>query len=154
MRSLTLIFLFLIMAAPNAAVARSDEDIMQMSITQLETDRRSIVSSSMRLTPALAEKFWPAYEAYRADVEPYKQRSLDLIKRYAENYGKLTDKQAAILIKDYLKLESERLAIRKKHIKKMQKAVGDVLAMRFIQLDNKLNAIVSFGIAEQIPLAE
>jgi hypothetical protein len=103
---------------------------------------------------ATAEKFWPAYEAYRADIAPYKQDLLELIKRYAENYGQLTDDQAAVLIKDYMKLESNHLSIRKKHVKKMQRAVGDVLAMRFLQLENKMDALVDVGLSAQIPLAE
>jgi hypothetical protein len=154
MRTLKFMLIFATLVAPCVSFAQSDEEIMQLSISQLEVDRRAIVTSSMRLDPIAAEKFWPAYDAYRADMEPFKQKTLDLIKRYAANYGTLTNDQAATLIKDYMKLESEQLDIRKKHIKKMQKAVGDVLAMRFLQIDNKLNAIVSYGIAEQIPLAE
>ncbi len=38
--------------------------------------------------------------------------------------------------------------------KKMQKAVGEVAAMRFLQVENKMDAIVTFGLAVQIPLAE
>jgi hypothetical protein len=154
MRIIKLLAVVTIMGLSQPAFSQSDEDIMQMSIEELEANRTELVSSSMRMDAATAEKFWPAYEAYRADIAPYKQDLLELIKRYAENYGQLTDDQAAVLIKDYMKLESNHLSIRKKHVKKMQRAVGDVLAMRFLQLENKMDALVDVGLSAQIPLAE
>jgi len=154
MRIIKLLAVVTIMGLSQPAFSQSDEDIMQMSIEELEANRTELVGSSMRMDAATAEKFWPAYEAYRADIAPYKQDLLELIKRYAENYGQLTDDQAAVLIKDYMKLESNHLSIRKKHVKKMQRAVGDVLAMRFLQLENKMDALVDVGLSAQIPLAE
>jgi hypothetical protein len=154
MRIIKLLAVVTIMGLSQPAFSQSDEDIMQMSIEELEANRTELVSSSMRMDAATSEKFWPAYEAYRADIAPYKQDLLELIKRYAENYGQLTDDQAAVLIKDYMKLESNHLSIRKKHVKKMQRAVGDVLAMRFLQLENKMDALVDVGLSAQIPLAE
>jgi len=94
------------------------------------------------------------YKAYRGEVEVLKQRTLDLIKAYAANYGSLTNEQASELIKDYLKLDADRAKVRNKYVKTLQKEVSPVIAMRFLQVENKLNAIVSFGIAEQIPLAQ
>jgi hypothetical protein len=32
--------------------------------------------------------------------------------------------------------------------------VGNVAAMRFLQIENKMDAVVDFGLAVQIPLAE
>jgi hypothetical protein len=154
MRIIKLLAVVTIMGLSQPAFSQSDEDIMQMSIEELEANRTELVGSSMRMDAATSEKFWPAYEAYRADIAPYKQDLLELIKRYAENYGQLTDDQAAVLIKDYMKLESNHLSIRKKHVKKMQRAVGDVLAMRFLQLENKMDALVDVGLSAQIPLAE
>ena len=154
MRFLKLLLLVTVMGLWNPAFAQTDEDIMQMSISELETNRQAIMTTSMRLDEAASEKFWPAYRAYRADVEPLKQRYLDIVKSYADNYMALTDEQAAKLTKDYLKLEADKTSIRKKHVKKMQKAVGNVAAMRFLQIENKMDAVVDFGLAVQIPLAE
>jgi hypothetical protein len=154
MRMIKLLAVVTIMGLSQPAFSQSDEDIMQMSIAELEANRTELVSSSMRMDASTAEKVWPVYQAYRTDIGSHKQSMLDLIKRYAENYGALTDDQAATLIKDYMKLESDRLKIRKKYVKKMQQTVGDVLAMRFLQIENKMDSIVGFGIGAQIPLAE
>lgn len=154
MRFLKLLLLVTVMGIWNPAFAQTDQDIMQMSIAELEANRQAIVTSAMRLDDATAEKFWPVYNAYRADVTPFKQRTLDLIMSYADNYLALTDEQAAKLTKDYFKLAEERAKMKKKYVKKMQKAVGEVAAMRFLQVENKMDAIVTFGLAVQIPLAE
>jgi len=154
MRLFKTMILLAVMATGNAALAQSEEDIMQMSMADLETDRQAIVTAGMGLSDADAEKFWPVYKSYRAEVEGFKQRTLNLIKAYAENYGSLTNEQAAALIKDYMELDADRSKARNKYVKKMQKELNPVLAMRFLQIENKLDAIVSFGLAAQIPLAE
>lgn len=154
MRFLKLLSLVTVMGLCSPAFAQNGQDIMQMSMAELEANRQAIVASSMQLDEVASEKFWPVYNAYRADVEPLKQRTLDLITSYADNYLSLTDKQAAKLTKDYFKLEADRAKMKKKYIKKMQKALGEVAAMRFLQVENKMDAIVSFGLAVQIPLAE
>ena len=154
MRFLKLLLLVTVMGLWNPAFAQTDEDIMQMSIAELEANRQGIVTSAMRLDDAASEKFWPVYNAYRTDVAPLKQRTLDLIMSYADNYLALTDEQAAKLTKDYFKLEADRAKVKKKYVQKMQKALGEVAAMRFLQVENKMDAIVTFGLAVQIPLAE
>lgn len=154
MRYFKMMMLMAVMTTCNAAFAQSEEDIMQMSMVELESSREAIVTAGMELSGADSEKFWPVYRAYRGEVEGFKQRMLNLIKAYAENYGSLTNEQAATLIRDYMELDADRAKARNKCVKKMQRDLNPVLAMRFLQIENKLDAIVAFGIAAQIPLAE
>ena len=154
MRVLNIAALLMLATAGSVATAQTDNDIMQMSMAELETNRQAVVTAAMQLTDSESQKFWPVYKAYRGEVEVLKQRTLDLIKAYAANYGSLTNEQASELIKDYLKLDADRTKVRNKYVKTLQKQISPVIAMRFLQVENKLNAIVSFGIAEQIPLAQ
>lgn len=154
MGTLKTLLLVVLLGFGSLVQAQTDDDIMQMSMAELETDRQAIVTSSMQLDEATSKKFWPVYHAYRADIEPLKQRFLAIVKDYANHHESLSDDKAASLIKDYMTAEADRLKIQKKHVPKIRKAVGAVLTMRFLQIENKLDAIVNFGIAEQIPLAE
>jgi len=78
--------------------------------------------------------------------------AVDLIGDYARGFGSLTDEQAKSMAKDYFAIEKDRLRVRKKYFKKFRKIVGDKKAVRFLQVENKMDAIVRFGLAEEIPL--
>lgn len=140
--------------ATGLASAQSDTDVVQMQRAKLEADRLPVVTAGMQMTDAESEKFWPIYREYRDKVATLNDRLLALIKQYADNYGSLQNDQAAELIREYFKLEEEGLKLLRKYVSRVERELNAVLAMRFMQIENKLGAVTHLDIASQIPMAK
>lgn len=157
--ALILTFCFTAFQANISLAEESQEAILK----EIETSRtigrerwKELVELNMNLSDDEAKVFWPIYEDYRTDMTKVNDRLLELTTTYADSYTKnnLTDEAATKLIKDYLSIEKDKLKIREKYSKKLEKVLPAKRVMRFIQVENKLTSLVNAGLALQIPLAE
>jgi hypothetical protein len=128
----------------------ADEIEMLRSVAQ--TERKVIVAKAMVLTDQEATAFWPVYNDYRAAMAKVNDRLVKLITDYAAQRDTLTDAQAQALVNDHIKFEQELLSVRKKYVKKFNKAMPMVKVARFYQIENKLDLLQKFGLASEIPL--
>ena len=128
----------------------ADEIEMLRSVSQ--TERKVIVAKAMVLTDQEATAFWPVYNDYRAAMAKVNDRLVKIITDYAAQRDTLTDAQAQVLVNDHIKFEQDLLSVRKKYVKKFNKAMPMVKVARFYQIENKLDALQKLGIASQIPL--
>ncbi len=158
LRTFPLFAVLALIAAPvaaqvNPAVADYAAEI-EATRSLLQTERKLLVMEQMVLTPEQAEKFWPLYDKYMAERKRVNDLSVKVITDYAANYQSMTDEVARQLVKDSLKFDSQMLSLRKKYVSRFGKIVSDIQVMRLFQLENKLDAIVDFDLAQQIPLVE
>jgi len=77
-----------------------------------------------------------------------------LIKDYAENASAMTNEKATELGESALDLEAERTALKRKYFEKIAKAMSPMVAVRFIQVENQLEALIDLQISAQVPLVE
>ena len=77
-----------------------------------------------------------------------------LISEYAEAYNKgpVANDIAAKLIKEYLKWEAEELKLKIAYMAKIGKVLPAFKVARYLQIENKIRAIIKFGLAAEIPL--
>ena len=75
-----------------------------------------------------------------------------IIRDLAESFETLDDAGSEKLLKAWLDYQEDRLKVRKSFLKKFNKAVPAKKTLRFVQIDNKLDAIIEFKLAEGIPL--
>jgi len=129
-------------------------DNMQLVQEKMKADKKLLVSENMELTEKEAKAFWPVYESYQKELGKLNDRLLKLIDEYAQSYETMTDQTAQNLTNKYLALESERVKLLQTYVPKVSKAVGSKKAARYLQLENKINAIVRFELAANIPLVK
>ena len=77
-----------------------------------------------------------------------------LIVEYAENMKSMTNETANKLMKESMAVEKERLALKELYLPKFEKAVPAMKAVRYIQIENKIQAVVNYQLADSIPLVE
>lgn len=131
----------------NAAAA----EIAQVR-ADIQKDRNAIVGAAMDLTDAQAGPFWELYAQYRAARKPAADRIVGLITEYAKTAATMTDEQAGKLVDEMAAIQKTEAATKAEWVAKFkQKLPGKVVA-RFFQVDNKLDAIVNFQLASEIPL--
>jgi hypothetical protein len=129
------------------------KDDTQLLISQIQTDKRAVVLSAMAMNDAEVNAFTPIYDKYQADMKKQYEAGVDLINKFAANYGSMTDDAAKDLMKDFFKLRDERNAILKKYAKQMSRALPPPKVLQWVQIENKLNALLDVQAASVIPLS-
>ena len=129
-------------------------DNMQLVQEKIKADKKLFVANNMQLTEKEDKAFWPVYESYQKDLRKHNDQVLKLIDDYAKNYETMTDQTAQNLTNKYLALESERVKLLQSYVPKFSKAVGSKKAARYMQLENKINAVIRFELAANIPLVK
>jgi hypothetical protein len=136
--------------------AASLDDQIEQSRVQLRADRKEVIRVNIPMTDTESKAFWTVYDSYEEDRRKIEDRSLKLIKDYADAYNNdaVNDSNAKAMIKEYLAVEKARLDMRESYVNKFGKAIPMPKVMRFYQIENRLQALFDLGAAEQIPLVE
>ena len=150
------VILFAIAAAlaiPAAAQTASD---MRILAEKIKADKKLVVAANMQLTEAEAKGFWPVYEAYQKDLASLNQQLLGVIKNYADAYNKggVPDATAKKLMNDFLTVEERELKMKRSYLPRLEKVIPGTKVARYMQIENKIRAIIKFDLASQIPLVE
>ena len=81
------------------------------------------------------------------------QRTAELILAYASVFQSLTDDQAAIIVEEYLTIHDSRQKVVRKYFKQFKKILPAKKVFRYLQIENKIDAIGRYELAQEIPLA-
>jgi hypothetical protein len=122
--------------------------------SDLRASKRGIIKESMQLDEKLAAEFWPLYNQYDAEQTKLGDEKLALIQDYAHEFLTMNDQKADQLANQALKLEDQRLALRRKYYDLMKKVLPTTLVVRFFQLENQIDLIVDLQIASNLPIIE
>jgi hypothetical protein len=133
--------------------AASNMDILR---DKIRADKKLLVAENLGLTEAEAPKFWPIYDEYQKELEAINQKIASTVKSYAEAYNSatVTDEKAKALMNEAFAIEEAELALKRKTMDKLAGVVPAVKAARYLQMENKIRALVRFDLAANIPLAE
>jgi Spy/CpxP family protein refolding chaperone len=128
---------------------------MEIAREKIKADKKFVVAKNMDLTEEEGKKFWPVYEAYQEDLQKINQRILKLINEYADAYnkGQVTDATARKLTDEAIDIEHDEASLKKSYVPKLSKVLPGVKVARYIQIENKVRAIVRYELASAIPLA-
>lgn len=135
------------------ALEASSMDVLR---EQLDLDKRAVVEANLILTEPQAASFWPVYEEYQKELGAIDAQLVKLVNEYGERYvnGSITDAIARRMIGEALALEEAELALRKRTLMKLDGVVPAIEAARYLQIENKIRAVVRFDLADAIPLVE
>ena len=127
---------------------------MQLVKEKIKADKKLFVADNMQLTEKEAKGFWPVYESFQKDIGKHNEQLIKLIEDYAQNYETMTDPKAQAMTKDYLALEAARVKLLQSYVPKFSKVLGDKKTARYLQLENKINSVLRFELAANIPLVK
>lgn len=142
------------MAAPAAAQdkPKAPELTSAELLAKIQSDKKGIVERTMNLTPDEAKKFWPLYEAFQRELEvPRREASLATLD-YVATENSLTDANAKRIADQILAAQLKEAQLRQKHFKQLLKALPARKAVRYMQIENKIQAVVRYEAARAIPL--
>ena len=142
----------LMIAAAPARAQDKPEDDMQIVLEKIRADKKLLVAENMQLTEAEAKAFWPVYERYQDELFLLRVRTATLIKNYADSYEKMTNGSAKKLLDEYMTIETLGLKLRQTYLSKFRKVLPQVKTARYYQIENKIQAALTYELARNIPL--
>ena len=137
-----------------AQTTGSTYDDTQVLLSQIQSDRRAIALAGLGLSDAETSKFIPIYDEYQREQKALAEKSIDVINKCAANYDSMTDDAAKTIMKDWFKVQDDRVAMTKKYAKRLEKVLPNSKVLRWVQIENKMNALTSFEAARIVPLAQ
>jgi len=123
---------------------------------KLKADKKLLIAENLGLTESEAPKFWPIYEEYQKELEAINQRLVQTIQAYATEYNAntLTDEKAKTLMTEALAVEEAELALKTKYLERLNGVLPAMKAVRYLQMENKIRALVRLDLAAEIPLVK
>jgi hypothetical protein len=145
-----------LISSPVFAEEKTDKASSNMEILRekIQADKKLVVAANMSLTDAEAKAFWPIYQEYQTKLTKINERITKLIVEYAQNYQTMTNEIAKKLMTESMAVEKERLNLEESLLPKFQKALPAIKVARYYQIENKIQAIVQYSLADGIPLVE
>jgi hypothetical protein len=155
MRTLTRFIIAVAVLFAGSAMAQSANDTnMEILKQKIKADKKLLVASNMELNDAEGKQFWPLYESYQKELEQLNHKLGKTIAEYAEafNKGPVPDEKAKKLLGEVLNVEEQEVKLKRSYAEKVGKVLPATKAARYIQIENKIRAIVKVELAQAIPL--
>jgi hypothetical protein len=131
-------------------------DNMQVLREKIKADKKLVVATNMGLTESEAKGFWPVYEEYQKDLGTINQRIIKLIESYAADYraNTLTDDKAKKLTAEFVAIEQAEAGLKASYVPKLNKVLPAKKVARYLQIENKIRAVVMYDLAAGVPLVQ
>ncbi len=154
-RLMTAFALVAALAAPAFAqtAATTNMDILRQKV---KADKKLLVAQNLSLTDAEAAAFWPVYDAYQKELQPINERMAATIQAYAKAYnaGPVTNETAKMLIEQSAAIDAAEATLKTSSQPKILAALPATKAARYIQIENKIRAMIRYELAANIPFVE
>ncbi len=153
MRGACMLLIAILLAVPAWAgeAANTDLEILRDTI---RANKKALVAVNLGLSDAEAAQFWPVYERYEKDLKGINDRLVALIEDYTSHYKDLSDEHAKKLAEDYLTVEEDRAKLRRTYLADFAKALPGKKVARLYQIENKMDAVIRYDLAAEIPVLE
>ena len=146
----------MLVGLPSLGLAAQDKpaDNMQILRDKLKADKKLVVAENMELTESEAKNFWPIYDGYQKELQKINRRILSVLESYAEDARKqsLTDDKAKKLIDEANAIEQAEVNLKSTFAPKLSKALPTIKVARYLQIENKIRAVVRYELAQGVPL--
>ena len=150
----TVLFVVAMLALPSARAQGTKADMtdLQALRTAVQADKKALVATTLNLTPAEANKFWPLYDAYQRTLDrANRQRSVTLEGSIARDTP-VSDLYARNLARDLIEADEIEIKGRRTLSNRAMRALPAKKAARYLQLEAKIRAYQLHDIATTFPL--
>ena len=126
-------------------------DFIELLRKDIRSQKKQIIAENMDLSDAEAEKFWPVYDQYAAELSRIYDTKIALLNDYAENCSSMTGEQAENYIRKRAEVEQSIMQLRLKYMPAFRKVLSGRETALFYQLDWRLGLAIDVELV-QVPL--
>ena len=129
---------------------------MEILHEKIRADKKLFVAANMRLSEAEAKSFWPIYDQYQQDLAKINRKTGNLLQSYANDYRNktLTDGKAKTLIDEFLAVQLSEAKLQGRYVPKISMALPAIKVARYLQIENKIRAVLKYDLANKVPLVK
>jgi hypothetical protein len=139
--------------ATSSSSAMMDQDIRMLRI-DIRSKKKQLIAANLNLTDSEATNFWPVYDRYTADLVKINDEKYALIKKYADEWGTMSDEQALDLTKRALAVEEQVSQLRIHYIPLFNQTLQGKKAATFFQIERRIQAMIDLQLSSQLPLVQ
>ena len=126
-------------------------DFIELLRKDVRSQKKQIIAENMGLSDSEAEKFWPVYDRYTAELSRIYDTKIALLKDYADNCSSMTGEQAENYIRKRAEVEQSMMQLRLKYVPAFRKVLSGRETALFYQLDWRLGLAIDVELV-QVPL--
>ncbi len=120
----------------------------------IRDNRKALVAVNLELSPEEAARFWPLYDRYQKEISAIGDRVISIVDDYTATFRDLSNDKAMQLMENYLAAEAERLQVRRTYLPEFAKILPGRTVARFYQIENKMDAVIRYDLAAEIPVLD
>ena len=147
----------MLMLAISANAGRAGEAAnanLDILLDTIRANKKALVAANLTLSDEEAARFWPLYDKYQTDMSAVQDRTTKVIQDYAASFHDLSNEKAMALANDWLSAEGDRVKVRRDYLPEFGKVLPGKKVVRFYQIENKMDAVLRYELASQIPVVE
>ena len=144
----------LLVGSRGPATETSADSNMAILMEKIKADKKLLMANNMDLTDAEAKRFWPLYGSYQEELHQINQQLGRTIMDYADalNRGPIPNETAEKLLRDAFDVEEAEVNLKRSYAEKLDEVLPATKVARYIQIENKIRAVVKRELAQRIPL--
>jgi hypothetical protein len=127
---------------------------LDILVDTIRANRKALVAANLTLTDEEAARFWPLYDRYQGELNAVQDRAVKVIQDYTASFHDLSNDKAMKLADDWLSAEGDRVKVRRTYLEEFAKVLPGRKVVRFYQIENKMDAVLRYDLAAQIPVVE
>ena len=151
MKLIVVSILIALLAAPVWAQGQS-ADNMHILLDKIRADKKLLVAANMDLTEAEAKTFWPLYDQYQNELFLLRGHTAGLINDYSKSYGAMSDDKAKALLDEFVNIQDLSVKLLQAYLPKFREILPAKKVARYYQIENKIQAVLYYELAREIPL--
>jgi hypothetical protein len=154
LRSIVVVTTVVGAATPVALAQDKAADVTDMQALRaaLKSDKKAFVASNMKLSDAEAKKFWPIYDSYQRNLEVTSRRRVVAVEALLFHDKPMSNLGAKNLITELMAVDEAEVKARRTLRNRVMRVLPPLKAARYLQLEDKFQAVQEYDIASTVPL--
>jgi hypothetical protein len=140
--------------AANSSGQNSLDQDVDLLRHDVRSQKKQIIAANLQLSDQEAEKFWPIYDQYTAELVKINDAKYAAIKEYVQNYDTMSDDQATALTKQIIGVDGQVADLRERYVPIVNKVLSGKKTALFFQLDRRLVMLIDIQLATQLPMIQ
>jgi hypothetical protein len=153
-RKLLAAVLLLAVSAAPARAGEADKANLDILRDSIRANKKALVAANLTLTDEEAARFWPLYDRYQTELKAVNDRGVKVIEDYTASFADLSDEKAMKLADEYLSAEGDRAKLQRSYLEQFAKVLPGRKVVRFYQIEHKMDAVIQYDLAAEIPVIQ
>lgn len=133
-----------------ASKAQSDKEVIDLYQAAFGMEKKDLVSQFLKLE--VSDPFWAVYDQYETERKELGQKRIELMVKYIDNFGTMTDVDIDAIMKEMMTLKNSNDKLIDTYYAKVKKVSGSKVSAQFYEIENFILSAIRLEIMSSIPL--